>query len=292
MRRCCKRPFTIIELLVVVSVISLLAGLLLPALAKAKERARYTRWLSTNNHFNSDPSTVVNYNFEIPDFKMNYQGAYFPAVYNSATGCEATGFVQSDYHGILRNAPQWRRGGRWVSKRSLQFDGRTTYVEIPGTSSIDFNIAKDDFTISTWVKLDNLTGTQTFFGKCEWNLSSQYDVFLNGARKRFETDVGRGTAAWTSPAPAANQWFNIALTSESGKYQLYVNGKAMANRTTSGTSISKNAQSPAKKLLLGAANITGNRRNYYFMGRMDEFIVSKRLWTPSEIKAVYEMGVP
>ncbi len=292
MRSSTGKRFTLIEMLLVVSILGLLAGLLFPALGKAKERSRYTRWLSTNNHMNSDPATVINYNFENPDFKLNYQGAYVPALYNSAVGCDSSGFVQPDYHGIMKNSPQWKRGGRWFSKRSLQFDGRTNYVEIPGTSSIDFTVAKDDFTISTWVKLDNLTGTQTFFSKCEWNLSSQYDAYLNGASKRVETDVGRGTAAWTSPAPAANTWFNVVLTSESGNYQIYVNGKAMTGKTASGTSVSTNAQSPTKKFILGAANVTGNKLNYYFMGRMDELIVSKRLWTPSEIKSVYDMGAP
>ncbi len=288
-RICGRKRFTLIELMVVISIMGVLAGLGVPSYLKAKERARYVRWFSFNNQWNSDPSTVINYNFENTDFKTNYNGVSLPALYNSATICDAKNFVQNDYHGILLNGPEWKKGGRWKTKSCLQFNGRSSFVFVPGTSSIDFDIAKDDFTIETWINLDNLNGSQTFFAKCEWYAISQYDAYLTS--NRFEVDVGKGTAAWLSPRPAAGKWFNFVLTSEAGKFQLYVNGQAMTNKSSDGTNPSS-VDKTSYPFILGAASITGNTRNYFFQGRMDELTVFKRALSPSEIKSFYEMGNP
>ena len=98
-RRKCARAFTLIELLVVIAIIAILASLLLPALAKARDSAKAT--LCANN-LKQMYYAMMNYS--------DYNNQYLPPVYNGAYYWTQEEVLPSEYFGMASTvgpSPKW-----------------------------------------------------------------------------------------------------------------------------------------------------------------------------------------
>jgi hypothetical protein len=278
-----RRSFTLIEILLVITIITLMAGMLLPSLVRSRRQAKYIRWKAYNAGWNRNSETILNYDFEDKKFGSEDE----PLLRNTADGCTVEGFNRKYYHGILKGDCEWTTG-RWSNKDALQFNGINAYVEVPGTKALDFKPEEDPFTIMAWVCFDNMTDWQMIFSKSELLPYTQYALYLLHGNLRPE--VGNSSESWIpDPSLVATKWALVTLRNDSGKFDLFVNDKRVVSEENSGSTMS-----PGSKFLIGAAGSAGGGTisGAFFEGRMDSLLMIKKALTPAEIKGAWEMGEP
>ena len=112
---------------------------------------------------------------------------------------------------------------------AVAFNGTDAYLQgIAPTNS-----ECKEFTIATWVKLNNVSVNQAIY-TCRTKVGSGLVLFYLGASGGIRLNDGTTNAIFPNSTLEPNKWYHIAVTRDTTARKLYINGEFVSSATTTG----------------------------------------------------------
>jgi len=291
--------------------IAILIAMLLPALARALEHARYVRWQGLSRNLQSDPDVCLYYNLQndrgnnvLTNMAFSSPAATDPARLNGMLSSPGVANTPAPT-GSPQLAQFWAQDGRFHGKPALTFTaGATDLVLFPSQLSMVANLLNttQQISIAFWIANTSSSNTAALF---YWQTTQAtrdigvwvpYSGTIYWAAGTLNGAYG-GVSGTVPPSPKWQYWVVTKGDGTPQQMSIYENGALLSP-------INAWEGNPPQAILnetnypLWESNYStagpyiGAAPGNYWTGVLDEFCMWSRALTAAEVKQMYDIGNP